>query len=258
MSKASTIRKSSFFSQGRAPSVAICMAALCLAALSPAWAQTPEADVPEQNVQIVSVRDPAIMPYKAAYETLKKVADSSHGRVRFVIKVTSEKTHAPFTDLEITLQGDKTFEKLAISPEGYLTVPLSQAAYDDHADFLTNKKKGTLRVEFFLVPALAGESFSYADVSSSIESARAALAQILPWYVRLVMPSVKQIGICYPDKTQVVSISGSAEAVRAATAEETDPVTEAKVYCAKFSSSERGLGQESMIAPAGGWVSVYF
>jgi hypothetical protein len=186
------------------------------------------------------------------------VADSSHGRVLFLIKVTSEKTHAPFTDLEIALQGDNTFEKLAISPEGFLTVPLSQAAYDDHADFLTNKKKGTLRVEFFLVPALGGEHFSYADVSSSIDSARAVLARILPWYVRLLIPSIKQVGICYPDKTQVVSISGSTEAARAASAEETDPVTEAKVYCAKFSLSERTMTPDSHIAPAGGWVPVYF
>jgi hypothetical protein len=236
----------------------VLVAALSVVPLAPAWAQTPEAqtEAPLQSVQVTGVKDPAIMPYKKVYETLNQVTKVSNGRVKFVIKVTSTETHQPIADLDISLRGEKTFEKINISPAGFITVPLSREAYEDGAEFVTNKKKGVMHVQFYLLPKLSAESFSYGEVVDSIEAARAALAEIIPWYWRLLMPSIKGVGICYPDKQQSVLISNSEEPMRPATSEELHYATEAKIYCANFSSRERGIARDSVISPASGWEPV--
>ena len=233
------------------------LALLALAPLAPAWCQTPEPEAepeaPMQTVQVNGVRDPAIMPYKQVYELLNKIAGVSKGRVHLLIKVTASKSRLPLSDLDISLRGQKTFEKLQISPAGFLTVPLSQAAYDDGAEFLTNKKKGSLQVDIYLVPKLSAENLSYGEIVDAIQAARAALAELVPWYWRLVMPSIKQISICYPDNKQAVAISNSTESVRFASAEETSVITQAQFFCAHFSSTERAIARDSVLTPASGW-----
>ncbi|WP_332877966.1 hypothetical protein [Massilia sp. S19_KUP03_FR1] len=232
-------------------------ATLSMVLLPPAWGQTPETEVPVQSVQITGVRDPAIMPYQTAYEILNKVSSVSNGRVQLLIKVTSATTHAPIPDLDISLRGETTFEKLTISPSGFITVPLSQDIYNDRAEFLTNKKKGSLSVAFYLVPKLSGENLSYGEIVDGIQAARHALAQIIPWYLRLLSPSITGVGICYPDNHQTVLVSKSKEAVRPATTEETNIATNAKVFCANFSSTERSIARDSIISPASGWDPIF-
>ncbi len=75
--------------------------------------------------------------------------------------------------------------------------------------------------------------------------------------MRLLIPSIKGVGICYPDNNQTVLLSKSEEAVRPATTEETNDVTKAKVYCANFSSTERSLAKDSVISPASGWDPIF-
>lgn len=234
-------------------------AALSLAALAPAWCQTPEPEpeAPMQSVLVSGVRDPAIMPYKQAYELLNKIAAVSKGHVQVLIKVTSSASRLPLPDLELSLRGEKTFEKLSISPSGFITVPLSRDVYDDNAEFLTNKKKGSLHVDIYLVPKLSAEALSYGEIVDAIDAARSALAQLVPWYVRLVMPSIKDISICYPDNKQAVSVSNSAEAVRFANSEETSVMTRGKVFCAHFSSTERTIRRDSILTPASGWEAFF-
>lgn len=234
-------------------------AALSLAA--PAWCQTPEAEpepaAPVQSVLVSGVRDPAIMPYKQAYELLNKIAAVSNGHVQVLIKVTSSASRQPLPDLEVSLRGEKTFEKLSISPSGFLTVPLNRDAYDDKAEFLTNKKKGSLHVDIYLAPKLSAEALSYGEIVDAIEAGRSALAQLVPWYVRLVMPSIKEVSICYPDNKQAVAVSNSAEAVRFAHSEETSVMTHAKLFCAHFSSTERAIRRDSILTPASGWEALF-
>ncbi|MEC5163975.1 MULTISPECIES: hypothetical protein [unclassified Janthinobacterium] len=232
-------------------------AALFAVPLAPVWAQATEEEAPLQIVQVTGVRDPAILPYKIAYEMLSKIAGASNDRVRLLIKVVSSETGKPIPDLEIILRGDKTFEKVRMSPAGFLTIPLSQEAYDENAEFLSNKKKGALRVQFYLEPKLPAENFSYGDIADGIDAARAALTHIVPWYWRMLMPSLKGIGICYPDNKQSVLISNSAETARPAASEESHNVTEAKVYCANFSAKERGIARDSVISPASGWDPIF-
>jgi hypothetical protein len=226
-------------------------------ALTPAWAQQPEEDVPSQSVQVVGVRDPAMLPYKTAHDILTKIAGASDGRVGVLIKVVSAQSRQPFPDLHISLQGDNFFENVSVSTDGLITVPISQAAYDGNAEFLTNKKKGALHIELYLVPVLAPDSMTYGDITASIDAARRAMRQLVPWYLRMLAPSIDTIGICYPDNGRSIAISGAAELGRAASTEAKSQVTDGKVFCASFSSIEHGLTKGSIISPPVGWEAIF-
>jgi hypothetical protein len=226
-------------------------------ALTPTWAQQAQEAVPSQSVQVVGVRDPAMLPYKTAHDILAKIAGASDGRVRVLIKVVSAESRQPFPDLHISLQGDDFFENVSVSTDGLVTVPISQAAYDGNAELLTNKKKGSLHVEIYLVPVLASDGMTYGDITASIDAARRAMRQLVPWYLRMLAPSIDSLGICYPDNGQSIAISRAAESLRAAFTEAKSPVTDAKVFCASFSSIEHGLTKDSIISPPVGWEAIF-
>lgn len=235
---------------------AIAWVLLMLASLGIARAQeTPPDELPVQTVQVSGVRDPAIMPYREYHELMLALRNATQDHVAFQIRVTSSKTKQPLEGLEIVLRGPNTDEKLAISPTGFVTVPLNQAAYDDHAEFISNKKKGAIRVELFLVPRLPAP-IRYADMQAAIKAANAARKELFPWYLRLLIPSVQGVGLCYPTREQAVAVHGAGEQLRQALVEDTDTMG-AKVYCAAFSGNEARLDATSVIAPADGWSALF-
>ena len=228
-------------------------------ALPPSWAQEaqPQQAVPLQGVQVVGVRDPAMMPYKTAHELLTRIASASDGRVRVLVRAVSAESRQPFSDLHISLQGENFFENVAVSPNGLITVPVSQAAYEGNADFLTNKKKGALNVDIHLVPVLASENLTYGDITASIGAARLAMRELVPWYLRLLAPSIDAVGICYPDKGQSVSISKAPGLPRPALTEAKSPTTGGKMFCASFSLTEQGLAKDSTLSLPLGWEAIF-
>jgi hypothetical protein len=228
---------------------------LALASCASAQEAAPEPG-PIQAVRVSGVRDPAIMPYQDAYRLMREIRDGTRDRVEMQIRVTGAKSHQPVPGLEIALRGQSVDEKLAISPEGFVTVPLSQQAFDEHAEFVTNQKKGALMVEVFIVPRLAPQAIRYGDMVEAIKAAEVARVALVPWYLRLLVPKVKEVGLCYPAPAQGVAIQGPAGARRAADVEDSD-TTGAKVWCASFSARERELVADSVIVPAEGWKPMF-
>lgn len=218
--------------------------------------QSSAADDEPQSVEVTAVRDPDILPYKIAYETIKKIRDASKDRVQILFRITAAKSHLPLHDLNIYLDGPATHEKVEISPSGFVNVPLSQAAYADGAEFVTNKKKGSLNVSIFLIPKFPAAEIKYADIADTVQAARAAIKEIVPWYWRLFMPSIHGIGICYPTQDQTVLIRGNEEVSRAANSDDTD-MLKSKVYCAKFPEKEASLAKENLIVPPDGWQAIF-
>lgn len=211
-------------------------------------------DIP--SIQVTGIRDPLSIPYAMAYELLTEIAKTSDNRVHLNFRVTSSKTHQPIPQLEINLQGEHTQEKVAISPDGFLTIPLSQAAHDDKAELIANVKKGNLVIEGFLTPDLGKGNPRYADMVDIIKLAKRVRGQMLPWYLRLVTPTVGGIGICYADKTQVIAVEGSSTAPRAATLPDTDPLNQ-KVYCAAYKEREPALSADAVLLAPPGWQALF-
>ncbi len=230
---------------------------LLCAAAGAAQAQEvpPDGEAELRTVRVSGVRDPAMMPYEKAYELLSTVRKVGDGKVDLLIRVLSAKTLQPVSDLEITLQGDTMSEKLPLSADGFLTVPLSPERVADKATLLTNKKKGSLRGEIFFVPVLPREHLRYGDLHASIAAGTRARAELIPWYARLILPSIDKVAICYPDRQQVVSIADSGE-LRAARVERKS-TTKQTVYCAEFSARETAAAKDLIIGAPEGWTSLF-
>lgn len=210
------------------------------------------ADAPIQSVRVNGVRDPAMMPYEMVYSMLTKVGQASQGKVDMVVKVVSAKTMQPMPDLEVALRGEKEFEQLPLTADGFLTVPLSQARVDDKAVFLTNKKKGSLKVEFFFVPRLPAQQLRLGDIADSIAAARQARTHLVPWYLRPFFPSISEIKLCYPDDKQHVTVAANAPVTRPANVEQKSYITREPVFCASFTSAEASAARDTLITlPAG-------
>lgn len=240
------------------------MAALSMALALPAvYAQTDPvaapAAAPEEvaTVQVKGVRDPEIMPYKDAYEFMTKLLASGGGRVETVVRVISEKTRKPIPGLEVTLQGDNTFQKVPVTAEGMVTMPISEQALADKAEFVSNQKKGTIRTELTLLPKLPAERMTYADILASIEAAQRVRKELIPWYLRIFTPSIKAVAICYPDKSQQVQVSNASQATRPAITEQWDNVRKEKVFCVDFEAGDRLMAKDSVISAPAGWRALY-
>ncbi|MFP5394432.1 MAG: hypothetical protein ACLGI6_23325, partial [Gammaproteobacteria bacterium] len=153
--------------------------------------------------------------------------------------------------------GDNTFERVAVTPDGRVTMPISEAALADKAEFVSNQKKGTIRTELTLRPKLPAEGVTYADILASIEAAQRVRKDLVPWYLRLFVRSVSAVGFCYPDKGHQVEVSNTSQPLRAADTEHWDNVRKEQVFCADFTAGERLLAKDSVIRAAPGWRALY-
>jgi hypothetical protein len=214
-----------------------------------------EATIP--SVVVNGVRDPAMMPYEEAYKSLTKIGKVGDGKMDLAIRIVSAQNMQPMPDLEISLQGENNYEKLVISPDGFLTVPLSQERVDDKAVFLTNKKKGSVKTLFFFVPRLPAQQVRYADIAASIAAAKRARAHFVPWYGRLLVPTIETVSICYPDDKQVITITNGGSVTRAANAEKKSVLNKETVYCAAFGRREAEAAGASVLTLAPGWTPFF-
>jgi len=237
-------------------------AALVLAWSAPALAQQVEqavvaaaADAPEPDIQTVFVpgaRDPGILAYRTVYELVSGVTKVSQDHVQMLVRVTSAGTRKPSKGLKIVLKSATVEEPLAISDDGIVTIPRNGQAYAEQATLVSNRAKGALHINIMLKPKLP-EPLRYADIVETIKAAQRAREKILPWYYRMFTPTIRAIGLCYPDREHSVAVAG--EAARAAL-DDDEGLTEEKVYCASFSASER-LAPDTVIVPQPGWEPLF-
>lgn len=216
-----------------------------------------DTETPAQTVQVTGVRDPVMLPYEKAFDTLTRINKVSDGKMDMLIRVVSAQTNQPLPDLEVGLQGNVNQEKLTLSPDGFLTVPLSQSRLDDKAVFVTNKKKGSLKVEYFFVPKLPKDSFRFGDIAASIAAANRAREEVMPWYLRLLSPSIKEVLICYPNDKNEISVFNGAAAERPAVDEQRSSLVKSIVYCARFNEDETVAARNSVVTPAPGWKALF-
>jgi len=210
-----------------------------------------------QVVEVKQVKNPAMMPYRQAYDLLSKVNDGRAHHLNTIFRVTSPQSHVAISGLSIEIVGENTHLKVPVSASGLVDLPVNLAAVTDDADIIANKPKTDLEVHFFIVPDLPAGRISYAELADSVLAARSALGRVVPWYARLLMSSINGIGLCYPEDGHKVSIEGTPEKTRAAR----EPVQNAvgnKVFCAKFSASEALAQRTGVAAPDLGWEAVFW
>ena len=224
---------------------------------APVVATEPASDATLQVIQVNGVRDPAMMPYEKAFDMLTKIEKVSSGKMEMAVRIVSAQNMLPMPDLEISLRGDSTFETLPLSRDGFLTVPLRQELLADKAVFLTNKKKGSVKAEYFFVPKLPKEQLRFGHMADSIAAAKRARAQVVPWYLRPLVPAIQGIRLCYPDNKQQITVTNGTAAMRPATAEQKSMLTKETVFCAAFDGAETEAAKDTLVTLPAGWIPLF-
>lgn len=214
-------------------------------------------DPPVQGVEVKGVKDPALMPYRKAYDLVNGVGQAGGRLVELLIRVTSAESHEPMPDLGLRVVGDNTDARVPISPAGFVDLPLNKAFYADNADIVANMPKKSLNVDIEVVPRLPAGEIHFADLIEATSAGQAAIASVVPWYARLVMPSLHGVSLCYPAAGQEVALGGEEQATRMASEISTDP-DRVKVFCVKFSVKEAASRPQTLLKPSEGWRALYW
>ncbi len=155
-----------------------------------AVAQAEEAPQKIEKIEVKGLRDPGMMAYKDAYTYLQKMNASPHDKIAVRMRIVPQDKKLPLSDVKITLEGDKTKRLIPIAEDGLIEVPLDKALIDDNAEFLSNQKKDALRLHVtveVLLPASGPLRYRY--LSDALNQARDTVKNIVPWYVRWMVPN---------------------------------------------------------------------
>jgi hypothetical protein len=107
-------------------------------------AESAAADAPV--VEVSGVRNPALKPYRQmlkgvdAFEAHRALAPKAPPN----FKLVSDNGAVAFDTVSLTISGDHTSVPVALAPDGSFTLVRDQAAADDNADLVSNKKKSQL------------------------------------------------------------------------------------------------------------------
>lgn len=125
--------------------------AALLAMAAPAFAQDampPDAPAGAEKVEVSSIKDPELLPYRRMLRGLdaweQKRALAPQADLRFELW-TGDGKPAATEGLQLRIAGDTVDIALPLDADGTFVLPRSQAAFDDRADLVSNRKKGEIR-----------------------------------------------------------------------------------------------------------------
>lgn len=122
--------------------------AALLALAAPSFAQEAEPAAAAEKVEVSSIKDPELLPYRRMVRGLdawqEKRALAPQAELRFELWTKEGKPASP-EGLQLRIAGDKVDIPLPLDHEATFVLPRSQEAYDDDADLLSNRKKEQVR-----------------------------------------------------------------------------------------------------------------
>ncbi|MCX9155397.1 hypothetical protein OPU71_04595 [Niveibacterium sp. 24ML] len=172
--------------------------ALLFAPLASLGDDTPPTDSAAQTVVVKGVRDPAMMPYRDAYEFANRIERVPHDKVRVKLQLRPRDKATRQADLRLRLAGENVEIAVPLSEDGEFAVPRSPEALADQAEFVTNQKRGNVSLAITLQPTLPiAPQIAYADALEAATQARALIKEIVPWYYRLLVADPNALRICF-------------------------------------------------------------
>lgn len=157
----------------------------------------PELSGDMQTVEVSAQRNRLSIPYRRAYEILKKTKDASDGQVEVYFQAI-EKAGVKRKRARIWLEGLDQQQFLPLDSEGRFNVPLFEDHQVDSFELYTNAPSGNLTVKLLLRPVMTPDSISIEQAKALTALARRVRSELIPWYARLFVPTVYGVGICYP------------------------------------------------------------
>src|SRR5947207_2825647 len=147
----------------------------------PALAQTDPAPSIE-SITVKAPREPALMPYRVAYDYLEKVEKVPHEKIDVELTLVSRKNGVKPSDVRVWIDASTSIP-IPIAADGRFTVPFDRAAYDENAEIVTNQPKGTVGVTLTasLHPPENG-TLSYSEIAAAQTQLKDLVRAIFPWY----------------------------------------------------------------------------
>lgn len=135
-------------------------------------------------MEVQLVRDPAWMPYERAYELALRFKEAPLRSVVMRFRLLPTRPGDNLQGLALHLYGKTTDTAINVSDEGYFDIPLDAKALAENAEFVANRKVGTLRWLFFpLIKPNVDRQYRLAELRQAAAEAQEAVA-LLPWAAR--------------------------------------------------------------------------
>lgn len=150
------------------------------------------------TVVVRGVRDPAMMPYRDAYEFANRIERVPHDKVRVKLQLKPRDKTIRQSDLRLRLAGENVEIAVPLGEDGEFAIPRSPEALADQAEFVTNQKRGSVSLAITLHPILPlAAQIAYADALEAAAQARALIKEIVPWYYRLLVADPNALRLCF-------------------------------------------------------------
>ena len=152
-----------------------------------------------QTVEVVAQRNRLSMPYRGAYDVLKKTRDASEGQVEVYFQAV-ENIGPKRKKARIWMEGRDAQQFLTIDSDGRFYIPILNESEVDSHELFTNAPSGALSIKLLLRPAMTPENISIEKAKALTTLARRVRSELIPWYARLFVPTVYGVGICYASR----------------------------------------------------------
>lgn len=242
---------------------------LALLLSASAFAQTPPApaaSAPTQleTVQVQMVKDPAALPYEQMNKVLSKLQKFGEGLVRLDFKLKHKDPNYSGPAPKLALISEENYLPIRMDSEGKFALPILPPEEAKNADLATNMPKGSLSISGQLEINVKPEDLDMGMVRRMMKIGHSLRTEMLPFYLRWLMPQIEAIKICSPrpewelnwrENGQLMGLPLQMDAKARQPAPKDDKVL-ADYRCTLLSGQERWPDSAKLIAPEGSKLSV--
>ncbi|MDC8783598.1 DUF2987 domain-containing protein [Roseateles koreensis] len=217
-----------------------------------------------ETVTVQLQKDPAIMPYAEMNEVLTKLQRVGEGLVRLDFKVMSKDTKKPVLTAKLALATDERYLPIPLAADGTFSLPLLPEDQAKNAELATNQTKGSLHIMGTLELTVTADQLDMKTVRRMMRVGHSLRTEMLPFYLRWMMPQVEGVRICSPAAAWQLEWPEGQQTMAlplAADPQEKDPhqeksQTPLRPFCTVLSGQERWPDSARLISPAGSKLSV--
>jgi hypothetical protein len=215
-----------------------------------AEAASAASDAESQRVDVVALKAPIEFPYARAYDAARKVDTASGGLTDLVFKVIDKAPAA--APLRVSLEYGETVTRLPLDPSNAFTLPPNPEALAANAVLTANRERRGLGVEVDIRPHVQGDNpLTMDDVNHLIEAGRQARKSLLPWYARVVTPTIRSLRICSLDAASRFALRSDTGAETALDARSEEDVYARPAHCVDLDpNSDARVKTSRLVLPA--------
>ncbi len=154
-----------------------------------------------ERLEVKRLRDPALMPYKDAYDMLSKFEKSGkYPALELKVAVASKNKAVKPGDIVLRLVGDTLDLPIPVDAAGRVAIPVLPEALADNAEIISNQPKNSLQARINIVGRLApAREYRYRELMTLVTQSEQAIREFVPWYMRWLIPTLSAVQFTFPE-----------------------------------------------------------